>query len=227
MNFQDSDSLQVTIDYRFKDKELLKTALTHRSTLNEPETRESYERLEFLGDAVLEMLISEYLFKSHPDKQEGFLTAARSATVRTESLSDIAKNLNLGSYIKMSKGEESTGGRNNASTLEDVTESLIGAIFLDGGLDSARGFFSRFIVPIADSVVSEDRLKDSKSALQEKVQSHNLQTPTYLTVKEIGPDHDKTFESAVVIEGKQIATGIGKSKQEAEQKAAQKALELI
>ena len=173
------------------------------------------------------MLISDYLFKAHPDKQEGFLTAARSATVRTESLSSIARGINLGNYIKMSKGEESTGGRNNPSTLEDVVESLIGAIYTDGGLDQAKAFFDHFLAPVADNVVSEDRLKDPKSSLQEIVQAKGLATPLYNTVKELGPDHDKTFESAVKIDGKQVATGIGKSKQEAEQNAAQKALELI
>jgi len=227
MNPQSLDALQTTISYQFKDRVLLTTALTHRSCLNEPEVKESYERLEFLGDAILEMLISDYLFKAHPDKQEGFLTAARSATVRTESLSSIARGINLGNYIKMSKGEESTGGRNNPSTLEDVVESLIGAIYTDGGLDQAKAFFDHFLAPVADNVVSEDRLKDPKSSLQEIVQAKGLATPLYNTVKELGPDHDKTFESAVKIDGKQVATGIGKSKQEAEQNAAQKALELI
>ena len=227
MNPENLQQLQDTIGYQFKDGNLLITALTHRSCLNEPNIKESYERLEFLGDAVLEMLISDYLFRSHTDKQEGFLTAARSATVRTESLSNIARSINLGSFIRMSKGEEATGGRNNSSTLEDVVESIIGAIYTDNGIEASRTFFDRFIAPVADSAVSEDRLKDPKSMLQEKIQSKGLTTPIYATVKEIGPDHDKTFESAVNINGKQRATGIGKSKQEAEQKAAQKALELI
>lgn len=227
MNPQNLDPLQSSIGYSFKNGDLLLTALTHRSCLNEPSVKESYERLEFLGDAVLEMLISDYLFRNHPDKQEGFLTAARSATVRTESLSNLARSIDLGKYIRMSKGEESTGGRNNPSTLEDVVESLIGSIYSDGGLESAKAFFDRFIAPIADSIVQEDRLKDPKSALQEAVQAKGLTTPTYSVIKEIGPDHDKTFESAVQIAGNQVATGVGKSKQEAEQQAAQKALELI
>jgi len=227
MTTTDLKPLQDSIGYVFSDESVLVTALTHRSCLNEPSVKESYERLEFLGDAVLEMLISDYLFKSHPDKQEGFLTAARSATVRTESLSDLGRSLNLGSFLRMSKGEEATGGRNNSSTLEDAIESLIGAIYLDGGLDKAKAFFDRFLAPTADTMVQEDRLKDAKSSLQEMIQAKGLSTPTYTTTKEIGPDHDKTFETAVVINNKQIATGIGKSKQEAEQKAAQKALELI
>lgn len=227
MNQPNLESLQKEIGYHYKDQELLLTALTHRSCLNEADIAESYERLEFLGDAILEMLISDYLFKNFPDKQEGFLTAARSATVRTEALSSLAKTLDLGSVIRMSKGEESTGGRNNPSTLEDVVEALIGSLYIDGGLPAAKSFFDRYIIPMADTVVSEDRLKDAKSALQEAAQSKGMRTPTYKVVREIGPDHDKTFESAAIINGSQVATGIGKSKQDAEQKAAQKALKLI
>ena len=227
MNNPNLGPLQESIGYTFNNQELLQIALTHRSSLNDPTIKESYERLEFLGDAILEMLISTFLFEKYPDKMEGYLTAARSAIVRTESLSQIAKGFNLGSFIRMSKGEESTGGRNNDSTLEDVIESLIGAIYIDGGLESAKVFFEKFIIPKADTVVNENRLKDSKSLLQELVQAKGLSTPIYQIVKEIGPDHDKTFETSVVVDGNQVATGIGKSKQEAEQQAAQKALELI
>ena len=227
MNNFDLSTLQQSLGYTFKDQELLLTALTHRSSLNDPNIKESYERLEFLGDAILEMLISIFLFNKYPDKMEGYLTAARSAIVRTESLSQIAKSVNLGSYIRMSKGEESTGGRTNDSMLEDVIESLIGGIYQDGGLPAVNEFFNKFIIPKADSVVTENKLKDSKSLLQELVQAKGLTTPVYQIAKEIGPDHDKTFEIAVIVDNKQAATGIGKSKQEAEQQAAQKALELI
>lgn len=227
MNPNSLENLQNDIRYTFKDQNILITALTHRSSLNDPNIKESYERLEFLGDAILEMLISSFLFNKYPDKMEGYLTAARSAIVRTETLSQIAKTFNLGSHIRISKGEESTGGRNNPSTLEDVTESLIGAIYIDGGLEAASDFFNRFIVPQADQIVDENKLKDAKSSLQEIVQARGLTTPLYQIIKEMGPDHDKTFETAVIVDGRQIATGIGKSKQEAEQKAAQKAIELI
>ena len=227
MNPSNLDTLQNNIGYTFKDQNILQTALTHRSSLNDPNIKESYERLEFLGDAILEMMISSFLYFKYPDKMEGYLTAARSAIVRTETLSQIAKSLDLGSYIRLSKGEESTGGRTNPSTLEDVTESLIGAIYQDGGIESAKEFFTKFIIPEADQIVSENKLKDAKSSLQEIVQSKGLATPIYQIIKEIGPDHDKTFETAVIVNGKQLASGIGKSKQEAEQKAAQKALELI
>jgi ribonuclease-3 len=227
MNPNNLESLQQAIGYTFKDQDTLIMALTHRSSLNDPNIKDCYERLEFLGDAILEMLISSFLYFKYPDKMEGYLTAARSAIVRTETLSQIAKSLNLGSYLRLSKGEESTGGRNNPSTLEDVTESIIGAIYQDGGLEAAKVFFDTFIVPEANLIVSENKLKDAKSSLQEIVQAKGLTTPLYQIIKEIGPDHDKTFETAVIIDSKQIATGIGKSKQEAEQKAAQKALELI
>lgn len=220
-------TLQELLGYTFKNEKLLNTALTHRSCLNEPGVTESYERLEFLGDAVLEMIISVYLFNKYPDKMEGYLTAARSATVRTESLSKISKDHGIDTYINMSKGEESTGGRNNPSILEDVIESLIGALYCDGGLEAANHFFTQFILPNAEEIITEDKLKDAKSTLQEKVQSKGFASPQYKTVNETGPDHDKTFEVVVVVDNKEITTGSGKSKQDAEQNAAQKAIELI
>lgn len=227
MTKQNLKPLQRLLDYTFKNERLLNTALTHRSCLNEPGVTESYERLEFLGDAVLEMIISAYLFDKYPNKKEGYLTAARSATVRTESLSKISKNHGIDTFINMSKGEESTGGRNNPSILEDVIESLIGALYCDGGLPAANHFFAKFILPNAQEIISDDHLKDAKSALQEKVQSRGLLSPIYKTVKESGPDHQKTFEVAVIINNTEITSGSGKSKQEAEQNAAKKANELI
>ncbi len=223
----DLKSLQKLLGYTFKDTGLLSTALTHRSCLNEPGISESYERLEFLGDAVLEMLISAYLFNRYPDKMEGYLTAARSATVRTESLSQISTQNKINLYIRMSRGEEMTGGRQNPSILEDVIESLIGALYCDGGIEAADRFFQKFILPNAQDIILQDNLKDSKSTLQEQVQSKGYTSPLYKTVRESGPDHSKMFEVEVVVDGKSLATGTGKSKQEAEQNAAQKALELI
>lgn len=220
-------SLQTLLEYSFKNESLLNTALTHRSCLNEPGVTESYERLEFLGDAVLEMIISTYLFNKYPDKMEGYLTAARSATVRTEALSKVAKDYGFDTFINMSKGEESTGGRNNPSILEDVIESLIGAIYCDGGLETANHFFIKFIQPNAENIIQEDRLKDAKSILQEKVQGKGFTSPLYKTIKESGPDHEKTFEVVVMIDNKELTTGSGKSKQDAEQNAAKRAIELI
>lgn len=224
---QNLKPLQQLLEYNFKDEGLLTTALTHRSCLNEPGVTESYERLEFLGDAVLEMIISVYLYNKYPDKMEGYLTAARSATVRTESLSKISKDYGIDTFINMSKGEESTGGRNNPSILEDVIESLIGALYCDGGLPAAEHFFTAFILPNAQEIINENQLKDAKSLLQEKVQSKGFSSPVYKTTKELGPDHDKTFEVVVVVNDKEITSGSGKSKQEAEQNAAKKAVELI
>lgn len=227
MTKQNLNSLQEILGYRFTNIALLETALTHRSCLNQPGVTESYERLEFLGDAILEMLISVYLFNKYPDKMEGYLTAARSAIVRTESLSEISKINHFNDYIKMSKGEEATGGRKNSSILEDVIESLIGALFLDGGQEQAKNFFEKFILPNARDIIALNQLKDPKSMLQEKVQARGLISPVYRTIGEIGLDHDKTFEVVVMVENKELATGKGKNKQDAEQKAAQKALELI
>ncbi|NCP47311.1 ribonuclease III [Candidatus Collierbacteria bacterium CG1_02_44_10] len=219
--------LQEYFGYQFKDISLLETALTHRSCLNQPNITESYERLEFLGDAILEMLISVYLFNKYPNKMEGYLTAARSATVRTESLSQVSINNHFNDYIRMSKGEEATGGRKNSSILEDIIESIIGALYIDGGISIAKTFFEKFILPNAKDIIALDRLKDPKSSLQERVQSLGMTSPVYQTVGETGLDHEKTFEVAVFIEGKQLSVGTGRNKQEAEQKAAQKALELI
>ena len=219
--------LQEYFGYQFKDISLLETALTHRSCLNQPNITESYERLEFLGDAILEMLISVYLFNKYPNKMEGYLTAARSATVRTESLSQVSINNHFNDYIRMSKGEEATGGRKNSSILEDIIESIIGALYIDGGISIAKTFFEKFILPNAKDIIALDRLKDPKSSLQERVQSLGITSPVYQTVGETGLDHEKTFEVAVFIEGKQLSVGTGRNKQEAEQKAAQKALELI
>lgn len=227
MTTPDLKTLQKLLDYSFKNEKLLNTALTHRSCLNERGVTESYERLEFLGDAVLEMITSVYLFNKYPNKMEGYLTAARSATVRTESLSKISKDHGFDAFINMSKGEEFTGGRNNPSILEDVIESLIGALYCDGGLDAANHFFTKFILPNVENIINEDQLKDAKSILQEKIQSKGFTSPQYQTVNESGPDHNKIFEVAVIINDSQLTTGSGKSKQEAEQNAAKKAIELV
>lgn len=227
MNQRDLKPLQEDLGYVFLDQSLLETALTHRSCLNQPGTKETYERLEFLGDAILEMLISTYLFDKYPNKMEGYLTAARSAIVRTESLSKVCEQNGFNLYIKMSKGEEATGGRKNSSILEDVIESLIGALYQDGGLKVAKAFFERFILPNAVDIIALNQLKDAKSLLQEKVQSQGLLSPVYQTISETGLDHNKTFEVTVLISEKRLATGQGKNKQEAEQKAATAALKIL
>lgn len=224
MNRQDLKPLQTLLGYQFQNESLLETALTHRSCLNQPGTKDTYERLEFLGDAILEMLISTYLFNKYPDKMEGYLTAARSAIVRTESLSKVCAENKFNEYIRMSKGEEATGGRVNSSILEDVIESIIGALYQDGGLSASKSFFEKFILPNAVDIIALNQLKDAKSLLQERVQSEGQLSPVYQTISETGLDHNKTFEVAVLINDLRLGVGEGKNKQEAEQKAATAAL---
>lgn len=220
-------NIEKILNYSYNNKSLLITALTHRSCLNSPKPKESYERLEFLGDAILEKMISVFLFHKYPDKMEGFLTAARSSLVRTESLSKIAKNNKIDQFIQMSKGEEATGGRQNPSILEDVIESLIGSLYLDGGPEASQKFFDQFILPNADQDVSESQLKDAKSLYQEKVQALGFPSPVYTTTSAEGPDHNKVFSVQVIVNNKPIAMGTGRNKQTAEQNAAKEALERL
>ena len=223
----DLAALQKSLNYDFRDSQLLATALTHRSSLNEQGVIESNERLEFLGDAVLEMIITNYLYQARPNEPEGFLTAARSAVVRTESLAEVARSIDLGTFLRMSKGEAMGGGRENPSILENTVEALIGAIFKDGGLTKASDFIDRFIVPQAQIILTKNELKDAKSLYQEKIQSQGLLSPQYKVISQAGPDHNKIFEVAVFVDDKETGRGRGKSKQEAEQLAAQMALNLV
>jgi ribonuclease III len=227
MKFKQLDKLQETIGYQFKDLTFLQTALTHRSSLNETGITKSYERLEYLGDAILEMLITDYLFRTYTEEDEGYLTTARSVIVRTKSLSALAIKIGLPNYLHMSRGEEVGGGRGNPSILEDSVESLIGAIYLDGGLKSTKIFFEKYLIPHAQELLANGQLKDPKSLLQEKVQSQGFNSPDYKIIKEQGPDHQKEFIVAVFVKNKKISEGKGKNKQEAEQMAAHQALKLI
>ncbi|MFI5241177.1 MAG: ribonuclease III [Microgenomates group bacterium] len=211
----------------FKDEKFLDLALTHRSWLNEHKgARSSNERLEFLGDAVLEFIVSRELYKSFPDKEEGFLTALRANLVNTTSLADIALNLNLGEIIYLSKGEEETGGRENPSLLADTVEAIIGALFIDQGLDKAAEFIHDNLLKDLEKR-SKLPLKDSKSLLQEYVQAKGLSTPRYKVIEESGPDHDKRFIIEVLIGEKSWGRGEGKSKAQAEQEAAKSALAVV
>jgi len=209
------------IGYDFKDPSHLLLALTHRSSLNEIGVKQSNERLEFLGDAVLELVVTDFLYHDRPNDPEGVLTSARSAVVKTDSLAAVARSLDLGSFLKMSRGEILTGGRDNSAILENTVEALIGAIYKDGGLEQAKKFIDKFIIPQAREILSRGQLKDPKSLLQERVQAGGLLSPSYRVISESGPDHDKTFEVAVFVDQKEIGRGKGKSKQEAEQAAAQ------
>ena len=210
----------------FLNPQLLETALTHRSALNErgSTATESNERLEFLGDAVLELSTTEYLFTEFPQEPEGVLTAYRSALVKTTSLAEVAKSLGLGERLKMSKGEESTGGRNNPSLLADTLEAVIGALYLDQGFTAADTFLRENLFVTVATILKDKLYKDPKSELQEKVQARGFETPNYVVISEAGPDHDKEFTVEVQVGGKPVASGMGKSKQQAQQAAAQAAL---
>lgn len=210
----------------FHNQQLLATALTHRSALNEKDTvsTESNERLEFLGDAVLELAATKFLYARFPEEQEGVLTAYRSALVKTTSLATVAERLGLGEQLKMSKGEESTGGRSNPSLLADTLEAVIGALYLDQGFDTAEAFLAEHLFITVDAILKDRLYKDPKSELQEQVQALGKETPTYAVMSESGPDHNKEFTVSVSVNGEVIAQGTGKSKQQAQQAAAQEAL---
>lgn len=211
---------------KFNNKELLTRALTHKSWLNENgATSGSYERLEFLGDAVLELVVSRALFEHYPDKQEGVLTLARSSIVNNKgNLAVIARKLNLGQELILGKGEEAVGGRDKSSILADIMEAIIGAIYLDLGLEEASKFIEKHI--LADMPENlQEQLKDPKTLLQERAQAKNLPTPRYEVVSEKGPDHSKTFEIAVKMRGKLYGKGAGSSKLEAEKIAAANTLD--
>lgn len=213
----------------FNHPELLITALTHRSALNEKESsgttaKESNERLEFLGDAVLELATTNYLFQRYPDEPEGNLTAYRSALVKTTTLAEVAKELNLGEKLFLSKGEEATGGRKNESLLADTTEAVLGALYLDQGFEAVVAFLEKYLFPKFAEIKLKKLYKDSKSALQEVVQAKGFSTPEYHVVNEKGPDHDKEFTAQVKVDGQVVGEGTGKSKQLAQQQAASEAL---
>jgi ribonuclease III len=203
-----------------KNIEFFKEAFTHRSY-----GKDHNERLEFLGDAVLELVVTELLFDQYKDMSEGELTSFRAALVRTQSLSDEALRLNLGDLIRMSKGEEMTGGRARQYILADVFEALIGAIYLDRGYETAKKFIRDNLYYKINEIVKSRSDIDSKSKLQELSQEKFKETPYYKVIKEEGPDHDKTFTVVVVIGEKEYSLGEGKSKQTAEQEAAAKTLE--
>jgi len=220
------EELQKTIGVSFHDKELLTRAFVHRSHLNEAHDMHiSNERLEFLGDAVLSFLTSHYLYEQYPDFPEGILTNIRSSLVKTSSLADVSKELHMGDLLLLSHGEESSGGRNNPSLLADAFEALLGAVFLDAGIETAKKFLSQFLFPKAKTVVENKSYIDYKSLLQELIQQESRVSPTYQVVKSEGPDHAKTFWVEASADSRVLGSGSGKSKQDAEQSAALSALE--
>lgn len=216
---------------KFNNTKLLETALTHRSALNESSSgtssKESNERLEFLGDAVLELIVTKHLFNQFLNESEGMLTAYRSALVRTETLAEVAKQLGLGEKLYLSRGEEAGGGRSNLGLLANTFEAIVGAIYLDQGLDVIEQFIKKYLFPKLEEIKSQKLYKDAKSLLQETVQAKGFPTPEYLLVDEQGPDHEKVFKVSVTIGKKSYGVGSGSSKQLAQQAAATQALELF
>ncbi len=215
--------LERRIGYRFQNISLLKQALTHSSYTNEQKInrQEHYERIEFLGDAVLELVSSEFLFKEHPEMPEGELTKMRASMVCEPSLAFCAKDLELGKFMHFGKGEEATGGRMRPSITADAMEAVIGAIYLDGGMEPARDFINRFIL---SDLEDKQLFYDSKTHLQELMQRLMKTGVSYRQTKEYGPEHDKTFVSEVYLNDKILGRGEGRSKKAAEQQAAYEAL---
>jgi ribonuclease-3 len=209
----------------FKNKELLKLALTHKSWVNEhPGERESNERLEFLGDAILEFVVSKELFSRFLKKEEGYLTALRANLVNTTNLAEVAIKLEVGSSLYLSKGEEEGGGKENPSLLADTVEAIIGALFLDSGIETAERFIKENLVSEIPKKIAKP-LKDAKSRLQEYIQSQGFPAPKYMVIEQSGPDHAKEFVVEVFVNGKSWGKGEGKSKSLAEQEAAKAGLE--
>lgn len=223
MNLNDFEK---KIKLSFKKKQLLRRAFIHRSYLNEAKEKDlsSNERLEFLGDAVLEFLTSIFLFQNFPKKTEGELTNLRAAVVCAKTLSKIAQQLDLGLFLRLSRGEEKEGGRGNPSILADTFEAILGAIYLDQGIEVADKFLKEQLFPYAKKLLLKENLKDPKSLFQEIVQERIKISPEYKVLEEEGPDHAKRFKVGVFVLGKEIGVGTGKSKQEAEEKAANLAI---
>jgi ribonuclease-3 len=223
----DLTALQAAIGIDFRDPALLRRALTHASYLNEnPDCSwGDNERLEFLGDAVVDFVAADYVYAHFPDWQEGQLTSLRAEWVRADTLAQFAAAIDLGAYLLLGHGEEQGGGRTRAAMLSDAFEALVGAIYLDVGLQSAR----RFVVPFLEALAqaASAALRDPKSRLQEWAQSAVRAAPVYVTVQESGPDHARQFTVEVLIQGQVRGRGTGRSKQAAEQAAARAALETL
>ncbi|MCR5101031.1 MAG: ribonuclease III [Butyrivibrio sp.] len=222
----DISKFEEVIGYTFKNKAFLKQALTHSSYANEQKINKTkdYERIEFLGDSILEMVSSTYLYNKYPDKKEGELTKIRASMVCEAALAYCAGDIGLSQYIQLGKGEEATGGRHKDSIISDVMEAVIGAIYLDSGIEEATRHINKFIL---NDLENKQIFYDSKSVLQEIVQSKSLGDIRYEICGEKGPEHDKIFESVVYIGKEKFGEGAGKTKKAAEQKAAYEAILVI
>lgn len=222
----DLTPFQTKIGVVFKDEKWLRQAFTHRSYLNEHADwkGEHNERLEFLGDAVLELVATHFLYNKFPHRPEGELTSIRAAIVNTISLSETATEMGMNEYLLLSRGEAKDVGRARQYILANTYEAVVGGIYLDQGYDAAKGFIERTLLPKTEQIVAESLWRDAKSFFQEKAQEEEGITPTYEVLKQEGPDHDKTFTVALLIGKKKIAEGEGHSKQDAETDAARKGL---
>lgn len=221
--------LEKKLNYTFRNPALLEEALSHSSYANEHRSGHlnSNERLEFLGDSVLGFVTAEFLFLQHPDLPEGDLTRIRAALVCEQSLYEVARKLDLGSYLKLGRGEEAGGGRERTSILADAMEAVFAAVYLDGGITAASALIHRCLLDAEKEEAVEERRRDYKTALQELVQRQADQVLVYRVVGEQGPDHAKTFEAEVLLNGTAVGSGCGHSKKEAEQAAARSALEAL
>jgi ribonuclease-3 len=224
---KDFSEFEQKIGVTFKNKALLRAAFTHRSYLNENRgvSSEHNERLEFLGDAVVELAVTDFLYKKFPQKDEGVLTSFRAALVNAVTLSDLAGKLHMNDYLLLSKGESKDMGRARQFILANTIEAFVGAVFLDQGMDACIAFLEKHLYPLTEGIVEGRLWQDSKSYFQEKAQDEVSVTPSYKLIRENGPDHDKHFTIGVYIGSELIAEGDGKSKQEAEQSAARAALQ--
>lgn len=226
MNIQKLSELEERIGYRYQNRTLLRQAMTHTSFVNEQKINklDSYERIEFLGDAVLEMISSEFFYHTFPEMPEGDLTKLRASSVCEQALAVTARQLELGSYLLLGRGEEMTGGRRRDSIIADAVEAIIGSIYLDGGIEPAKAFVLRFVL---NDLENKQLFYDAKSILQEMVQTQKLGELDYELTGEEGPDHDKVFCMRALLDGKPVGSGSGRSKKLAEQNAAYEALLML
>ncbi len=219
-------TLEEKLGYTFQNPALLENALTHSSCANESRGKlQSNERLEFLGDSILGMVVADHLYRNHPDLPEGVLTRTRAALVCEDSLVIVAEELGLGAYLRLGKGEEAGGGRNRPSIRADAVEAVLAAVYLDGGIGSARKIIQKYI--LSREVAGLTKPRDYKTALQELVQRESGQVLAYRLTGEEGPDHNKRFFVEVTLNGKRVGQGSGRSKKEAEQMSAKAAIELL
>lgn len=220
----DLETVEKNIGYKFKNKALLENALTHTSYAYEHNVK-SNEKLEFLGDSILEYISSEYIYQNYKDLKEGEMTKVRATVVCEKSLHKIAQKHNFSEFLKLGKSEIQTGGSKKPAIMADSVEAVIAAIYLDGGIEPAKKFIIENLKEEIEIATKNVGIKDYKTVLQEKLQEHGEVKIEYKIIKETGPDHDKSFEAEVEVNGNILATGIGKSKKEAQMQAAKKALE--